>query len=1039
MTAKHRSLRLRMLATTATAALLALPGAAHAQLVSSGDLVTAEDSAGNPNQITITNPNASTANISVLAPVVVANWNQFNVPTGTILNVSNASAAAQASLLNRVIGGGFSDIGGTINAADVNFWLVNQNGILFGGSTSVNAASFYASTLDVTDADFFDFYEGTDLAGNGSNSIQFVTNPAATTILAAPAGASFVTNGTLFFGGPQLNLTGTFDAGSGTASFVAATDVTVNFSAGSPVSYTIPAGTTVASQLIDGTVTGNAADFVFQTAAGVMGAMLTVNADVATTAAPTERGILLYTGGPSTASVTVGGAWSSTGGVEANVNSDLTFSQDLSGSYATLQAAGGLSAQDITATAGAIDIDAGSVSAGVLKATGDLTVDAAGPIALTAAVSDSDGVGGGALAIGATTLPSSLTISGSTSGASVDLQASGNVSLGFVASGAGNVDIDSTGGNISASFVSASGGDALLTAPGAITTGGISASNAIDVDSTAGGALDLGTLNAGTTISLDTSGSAAFGAATAGGAFTIGGSVDPSSITATGTVLAGSVDFDTTGLLSAQTIEARAGAIDIDAGSVSAGVLKATGDLTVDAAGPIALTAAVSDSDGVGGGALAIGATTLPSSLTISGSTSGASVDLQASGNVSLGFVASGAGNVDIDSTGGNISASFVSASGGDALLTAPGSITTGGISASNAIDVDSTAGGALDLGTLNAGTTIALDTSGSFGAAGITAGGALTVGSNSAPSSVLLTGDVVAGSATIFSTGSLTAQDVTATTGDVYLVGEPLVAGNVTAAQNLFFATVTNSGTVTFDSATATNGLVAVNGAVPDTITVTGATTGASVQLYAIDVLDLGDVTSTAGVVLLDTALFGAGSGSISAGNVSATGGQARLVAPDGITTTSISSTAAIDVDSTAGGALDLGTLNAGTTISLDTSGSAAFGAATAGGAFTIGGSVDPSSITATGTVLAGSVDFDTTGLLSAQTIEARAGAIDIDAGSVSAGVLKATGDLTVDAAGPIALTAAVSDSDGVGGGALAIGATTLPSSLTISGSTSG
>ncbi|MCT2559396.1 filamentous hemagglutinin N-terminal domain-containing protein [Tsuneonella sp. YG55] len=377
MTAKHRSLRLRMLATTATVALLALPGAAYAQLVSSGDLVTAEDSAGNPNQITITNPDASTANISVLAPVVVANWNQFNVPTGTTLNVANASAAAQASLLNRVIGGGFSDIGGTINAAGVNFWLVNQNGILFGDTATVNASSFYASTLDLSDADFFDFYEGTDNAGNGAGTISFVTNPFATTFISAFSGMgtapTFVTNGTLMFVSPALNLTaGTYDAGSGTANFVAATAIDVTFNAGSPVAFTIPAGTTVASQEVSGNITGDSARFVFQTAAGVMNALLTVNANVATSAVPTGTGIFLYTGGASQASVTVGGAWSSSGGVDADVNGDLTFSQDLSGSYASVQAAGDLTAQAITATAGMIDIDAGSVAAGALKATGDV-------------------------------------------------------------------------------------------------------------------------------------------------------------------------------------------------------------------------------------------------------------------------------------------------------------------------------------------------------------------------------------------------------------------------------------------------------------------------------------------------------------------------------------------------------------------------------------------------------------------------------------------------------------------------------------------
>ncbi|MCT2560257.1 hypothetical protein N0B51_14840, partial [Tsuneonella sp. YG55] len=174
----------------------------------------------------------------------------------------------------------------------------------------------------------------------------------------------------------------------------------------------------------------------------------------------------------------------------------------------------------ITATAGMIDIDAGSVAAGALKATGDVLVDAGGAVSLASALADSDGSGAGNLAIGAVTLPSSLTVTGAAQGVAVDLQASGAVQLGSVTSTGGVVDIDSTAGSITTAGVTATGGDALLTAPGAITTGGISASNAIDVDSTGGGALSLGTLTAGTTIALDTTGAVTAGGTTAGGALT---------------------------------------------------------------------------------------------------------------------------------------------------------------------------------------------------------------------------------------------------------------------------------------------------------------------------------------------------------------------------------------------------------------------------------------------------------------------------------------------------------------------------------------
>jgi hypothetical protein len=476
-----------------------------------------------------------------------------------------------------------------------------------------------------------------------------------------------------------------------------------------------------------------------------------------------------------------------------------------------MQSGGALTAQDLTATSNDVYLRGEPVVAGDVFAARNLffsTNTNNGTVTFDSATATN-----GQVAVSGF-VPGSVTITGATSGASVQLYAISLLDLGDVSSTAGFVILDTTlgggGGTISAGNVSAKGGLARLTALDSVTTMSISSTAAIDVDSTAGDNLSVGDLNAGTTISLDTSGSVAFGAANAGGAFTIGGTVDPLSITATGNVLAGSVDFDTTGLLTAQTIEANAGPIDIDADSVSAGVLKATGALTVDAAGPVGLTAAVSDSDGIGGEALAIGATTLPSSLTISGSTSGGSVDLQASGNVSLGFVASGAGNVDIDSTAGNISATFVSASGGDALLTAPGSITTGGILASNAIDVDSTAGGNLSLGTLSAGTIISLDTSGMVSAGSANAGGALSLGATTQASSASFSGPVSAASLLAWVAGGLTfggvnqIQSISAITAGALLAIENDVAnlsikGLITAGGNDI--TIRNSGDVTLTS----------------------------------------------------------------------------------------------------------------------------------------------------------------------------------------------------------------------------------------------
>jgi len=959
MTAKHRNLRLKMLLTTASAALLAVPGAASAQLVSSGDLVTAQDSAGNTGQITISNPDAATANISVLAPVVIANWTQFNVPVNTTLNVSNASAATQASLLNRVIGGNFSDIGGTINALGVNLWLINQNGILFGDKTSVNASSFFASTLGVADADFFDFYEGTDIAGSGTSTVRFSGPAASTTALVAPAGAKFMTDGTLFFGSAALNLTADFNAQSGGVGFVAASDFSVSFNAGSPVSYTISSGTTVANQRVGGSVAGKDASFVMISSAGVVNALLQVDANVTTTATPTSTGIFLAAlsvGAPSP-NAQVNGTLSSTGVVSTNISGNLTANAPIAGSQVFLQPGGALIASSVTATAGGITLGGASINAGALTATGNIAANSAGAVTLASARADSDSAGGGSLLIGNSITPTSVTITGAAQGAVVDIQASGNLQLANVTSTNGVVDLDSTGGAISAGAVSATGGDATLTAPGAITITSIGSSGAVDVDSTGGGTLSLGNLNAGTTVALDTTGAIGAGSVTAGGAFTIGATLDPASITLSGNVVAASVDLESNGALNAMAITANAGDIDIDtaAAAITAGALTATDDVSLNAQAPISLASARADSDLSGAGNLAIGAITAPTSLTITGAAQGASVDLQASGNLQLGSVTSTNGVVDLDSTGGAIAAGAVSATGGGALLTAPSAITTTSISSTAAIDVDSTAGGSLSLGNLNAITSIALDTSGAVAFGSATAGTAFTIGASIAPASVAATGNVIAGLVDFDITGALTALGVTATAGDVDIDAGSFAAGALIATDDV---SVDAAGTVSLASARADSdasgaGNLAI-GAVtlPSSLTIAGVAQGVAVDLQAAGSLQLSDVVSTGGLIDLDST-----GGGISAGDVSATGGDALLTAPGAITTSSITSSLAIDVISTGGGALDLGNLDAAGNISLDTTGSLEAGSIEAGGFLSIGSLSTPSSVLFTGDATANSM----------------------------------------------------------------------------------
>lgn len=82
----------------------------------------------------------------------VVNYNSFSIDGGeTVRFIQPGSSAA---ILNRVTGGSRSVIAGNL-LANGQVYLINQNGILFSGSSRVNVGGLVASGLNMTDSDFF--------------------------------------------------------------------------------------------------------------------------------------------------------------------------------------------------------------------------------------------------------------------------------------------------------------------------------------------------------------------------------------------------------------------------------------------------------------------------------------------------------------------------------------------------------------------------------------------------------------------------------------------------------------------------------------------------------------------------------------------------------------------------------------------------------------------------------------------------------------------------------------------------------------------
>ena len=149
-------------------------------------------------------------NINQGSAKAVVNWNSFDIGAGAKVNI--VQPGADAVMLNRVTGANPSQILGQLNA-NGQVVLVNPNGVLFGKDGSVNAISFTASTLGISDANF--------MAGNR----QFDRNGSTASVV--NQGSIKATGGYVALLGASVTNEGKIETQGGTAYLAAAETVKV--------------------------------------------------------------------------------------------------------------------------------------------------------------------------------------------------------------------------------------------------------------------------------------------------------------------------------------------------------------------------------------------------------------------------------------------------------------------------------------------------------------------------------------------------------------------------------------------------------------------------------------------------------------------------------------------------------------------------------------------------------------------------------------------------------------------------------------------
>ncbi|WP_299297112.1 hypothetical protein, partial [uncultured Erythrobacter sp.] len=944
----------------------AVSGDGAANLDTTGALITAGGNVGgalvvggtaDPSSITFTgNFTAASMDLDTTGPV---NTQDLSAPTGLI-----------------DIQAGTTITTGDVTADAVNF--VGNGAIQTGNVTSNQSLSLAATGGSLT-------------TGN-----VVVNNLGASVTLRASGATSDVTTGSVNSNGGDIFITAERDimaAAVATALAGTPTAGTVGMHAGGSITAgQVDAGEDIRIESVGSTVTmagATAGDDVVISAAGA----INVTGPVVASGSGPDLFAVSFAGAPGVSNMVFG-------------------AESLLGSNIDIDTSAALNATDLTASAGGIDVDADSIVAGAVSATGgDALLTATGnvtTVSITAVTSgaggaiDVDSTGGGildigdlsadttialdttgtlaantvtsvgALTVGATAQPSSVNFTGNVTAGSMDIDSTGALQALDLTATAGDIDVDTA--SIATNAVSATGGDVSLTTSGGITTASITAvtsgaGGAIDVDSTGGGTLDLGDLTADTTIDLDSSGTLAANTIAATGALTIGGTALPSSVSFTGNVSAGSMDIDATGPLTALDLDATAGAIDVDAGSILATNVSATAGVALDATG------AITTGDIDGGGTINVASTGASVSTgDVVGNALGGSITLRAAGATS------------------DVSAGTINSNSGDIFVSAERNITTGTVSTA--------------LAGAPTGGTIGLHAGGSIAAGQIAAGEDLLV--ESVGSTVTLAGVTVGDDATITAAGAIDLQGPVVADGSGPDVFSVMFAGAPGVSNLLFAAEALPKSNIVINT--------------PAAVTAT-------------------DLTASSGGIDIDA-------GSIAANTLAATDGDVELTGTGTITASSITASIGvmamggnIDVDSTGGGMLNLGDLAAGAGIALDTSSTLTANTVTSTGALTVGQTAMPTATTFTGNVTAGSMDIDgtATGTLNALDLTANAGDIDIDVGSITASNVSATGNAALDGAGTISLANATADSDTSGAGDLSIGTNTIPAQLNITGTASG
>ena len=369
--------------------------------------------------ITITS-NDQSMTIQQQSDQAIIEWNSFNIGENNTVTFNQPSSSSSA--LNRVVSGNPTTLAGSLNA-NGKVYVVNENGVYFTPTSIINAHSFAASTLALSNDNFLNNIFS--FTSSNQSSLQSIINKGSITTL----DGGF----TALLGG-AIDNEGTINANLGKVGLGAGKEMTLDLSGDKFLQVAVPidAATTLLDHEGDtlhtlishsGSTKGNTIELDVGTAKNILSNAINIPGSLIANKAEQQKGKIILSG---SGTIKIDGSLKAPSTGEINITSDtlslggtIDVSDDLPGSI-TITSKGELS------VSGSILADSQNNTGGTIELTSPSIMQ------MDKSLISANGTNGGSIALSGNTIISSGTLSsnGSTAkGGRIDIEGTNSIRL----------------------------------------------------------------------------------------------------------------------------------------------------------------------------------------------------------------------------------------------------------------------------------------------------------------------------------------------------------------------------------------------------------------------------------------------------------------------------------------------------------------------------------------------------------------------------------------------------------------------------------